>query len=120
MRITRETSPRYDKKLRFNQNQVSTIFSIRVVNDNQQAVLMKINKPILLRNENDNRFHSHQSTAILKIRIQSTTIPNYASPSLLYIYKKGKCVESLTVTRKHVDRFKKICQYGYINQTHAY
>ena len=86
MRITRETSPRYDKKLRFNQNQVSTIFSIRVVNDNQQAVLMKINKPILLRNENDNRFHSHQSTANLKSRPQSTTIPNYASPNLLYIY----------------------------------
>ena len=51
-------------------------FSIRRVNENQQAVLMIINKPILLRNENGYRFHSHQSTANLNLRTQSTTIPN--------------------------------------------
>ena len=81
---------------------------------------MRINKVKLLRNENGYRFYSHQSTANLNLRTQSTTIPNYASPNRLYIYKKWKCVEMLTVTRMHVDRFKKICQYGYINQTHAY
>lgn len=73
-----------------------------------------------MRNENDNRFQSHQSTANLKSRTQSATIPNTLIAKGLYIYKKWKCVEMLTVTRMHVDRFKKICQYGYINQTHAY
>ena len=72
-------------------------FSIRRVNENQQRVLMIINKSILLRNENGYRFHSHQSTANLKSRTQSTTIPNYASPNRLYIYKKWKCVELLTI-----------------------
>jgi len=57
---------------------------------------MKINKPILLRNENDNRFHSHQSTANLNLRTQSTTIPNTLIAKVLYIYKKWNCVESLT------------------------
>ena len=61
-------------------------FSIRRVNENQQAVLMIINKPILLRNENDNRFHSHQSTANLNLRIQFTTIPNTLIAKGLYIY----------------------------------
>ena len=97
MRITRETSPRYDKKIRFNQNQVSTIFSIRVINENQQVVLMRINKSILLRNRNGYRFHSHQSTANLNLRTQSATIPIFARPNRLYIYKKWKCVESLTI-----------------------
>ncbi len=115
MRISHKTSPQYDKKFTSNRIHLESIISIKRVNENQQVVLMRINKSILLRNENDNRFHSHQSTANLKSRTQSTTIPNYASPNRLYIYKKWKCVESLTVTRKHVDRFKKICQYGYIN-----
>ena len=44
------------------------LFSIRRVNENQQAVLMIINKPILLRNENGYRFHSHHSKANLTIR----------------------------------------------------
>ena len=35
-----------------------SIFSINRVNENQQVVLMRINKVKLLRNENDNRFHS--------------------------------------------------------------
>ena len=97
MRISHKRLPRYDKKIRFKQNQVSTIFSIRVVNENQQVVLMRINKSILLRNENDNRFHSHQSTANLNLRTQSATIPNTLIAKGLYIYKKWKCVESLTI-----------------------
>ena len=120
MRITRETAPRYDKKIRFNQNQVSTIFSIRVVNENQQVVLMRINKPILLRNENDNRFHSHHSKVILTIRTQSATIPIFARLNLLYIYKKWNCVESLTIPGKHVDSQKRLWHIGYIKLIHAY
>ena len=57
---------------------------------------MIINKSILLRNENGYRFYSHQSTANLNLRIQSTTIPNTLIAKGLYIYKKWKCVESLT------------------------
>ena len=60
---------------------------------------MIINKSILLRNENGYRFHSHQSTANLNLRTQSTTIPNTLIAKGLYIYKKWKCVESLTVSR---------------------
>ena len=86
--------------------------------------LLRINKRGLIENtagyENGYRFHSYDSQVFPTIRTQSTTIPNYASPNRLYIYKKWKCVESLTVTRKHVDRFKKICQYGYITFTDAY
>ena len=74
-------------------------FAIKRVNENQQAVLMRINKAILLRNENDNRFHSHQSTANLKSRTQSATIARSQVPLVLYIYKKWKCVDLLTVTR---------------------
>ena len=113
MRITRETSPRYDKKFTSNQLHLESIISIKRVNENQLELLMIINKQLLMR-------MSRQSQVNLKNRTQSATIPNTLIAKGLYIYKKGKCVESLTVTRKHVDRFKKICQYGYINQTHAY
>ena len=58
---------------------------------------MRINKVKLLRNENDNRFHSHQSTADLKSRTQSATITNTLISKVLYIYKKWKCVELLTI-----------------------
>ena len=75
-------------------------FAIKRVNENQQAVLMRINKAILLRNENDNRFHSHQSTANLKSRTQSATIASSLVSLVLYIYKKWKCVESLTIPGK--------------------
>ena len=51
---------------------------------------MIINKQLLMR-------MSRQSQVNLKSRTQSTTIPKYASPNLLYIYKKGECVESLTI-----------------------
>ena len=74
-----------------------SIFSINRVNENQQVVLMIINKVKLLRNENDNRFHSHQSTANLKSRTQSTTIASSLVSLVLYIYKKWNCVESLTI-----------------------
>ena len=113
MRITRETSPRYDKKFTLKELHLESIISIKIVNENQLELLMIINKQLLMR-------MSRQSQVNLKSRIQSATIPNTLIAKGLYIYKKGKCVESLTVTRKHVDRFKKICQYGYINQTHAY
>ena len=112
MRITRERSPRYDKKSRFNQNQVSTIFSIRVVNENQQVVLMRINKSILLRNENGYRFHSHHSKVILNLRNQSTTIPNTLIAKGLYIYKKWKCVESLTIPGKGLHYEKPMATLG--------
>ena len=58
---------------------------------------MIINKVKLLRNENGYRFHSHQSTANLNLRTQSATIPNTLIAKVLYIYKKWKCVESLTI-----------------------
>ena len=59
--------------------------------------LLIINKGKLLRNENGYRFHSHQSTANLNLRTQSATIPNTLIAKVLYIYKKWKCVESLTI-----------------------
>ena len=107
-------------KCRIEENQVRGLFSISRVNENQQAVLMIINKPILLRNENGYRFHSHHSKAILTIRTQSATIPIFARPNRLYIYKKWKCVESLTIPGKHVDSQKRSWHSRYINQTHAY
>ncbi len=73
------------------------LFSIRRVNENQQEVLMIINKGKLLRNENGYRFHSHHSKANLTIRTQSATIAGLLVSLVLYIYKKGKCVESLTL-----------------------
>ena len=73
-----------------------------------------------MRNENGYRFHSHQSTANLKSRTQSTTIARSQVSLVLYIYKKGKCVEMLTVTRMHVDSQKRSCHIGYITFTDAY
>ena len=86
--------------------------------------LLRINKIRLIENtagyENGYRFHSYDSQVFLTTRTQSTTIARSLVSLVLYIYKKGKCVESLTIPGKHVDSQKKICQYGYINQTHAY
>ena len=73
---------------------------------------MKINKPILLRNENDNRFHSHQSTANLNLRTQSATIPNTLIAKGLYIYKKWKCVESLTLPGSTLTGLKRFASMG--------
>ena len=50
-----------------------------------------------MRNENGYRFHSHHSKVNLNLRTQSTTIPNTLIAKGLYIYKKWKCVESLTL-----------------------
>ena len=113
MRITRETSPRYAKKFTSNQLHLESIFSIKRVNENQLELLMIINKQLLMR-------MSHQSQANLKSRTQSATIPKFARLNLLYIYKKGKCVEMLTVSRKHIDSQKRSCHIGYITFTHAY
>ena len=74
---------------------------------------MIINKQLLMR-------MSRQSQVNLKSRTQSTTIPNTLIAKGLYIYKKGKCVEMLTVSRKHVDSQKRSCHIGYITFTHAY
>ena len=77
-------------------DQESTILNKgRLMRINKWGLLI-INKPILLRNENGYRFHSHHSKANLTIRTQSTTIALFARLNLLYIYKKWKCVESLT------------------------
>ena len=96
MRISHKTVPQYDKKFTSNCIHLESIFSIKLG-------LMRINKRRLIENtaqyENDNRFHSHQSTANLKSRTQSATIPNTLIAKGLYIYKKWKCVEMLTVTR---------------------
>ena len=91
MRITRETSPQYDKKLQLKVAQVRAIFSIRVINENQLELLMIINKQLLMR-------MSRQSQVNLKSRTQSTTIPNTLIAKGLYIYKKWKCVASLTLS----------------------
>ena len=112
MRITRETSPQYDKKFTLNRILLGNTLSIKRVNENQQVVLMRINKSILLRNENDNRFHSHQSTANLNLRTQSATIPNTLIAKGLYIYKKWKCVEMLTVTRNTLTGLKVFANMG--------
>ena len=95
-------------------------FSIRRVNENQQAVLMIINKSILLRNENGYRFHSHQSTANLNLRTQSTTIPNTLISKVLYIYKKRKCVESLTIPGSWLTGLKVFAILGTSTTQQAY
>ncbi len=87
-------------------------FSIRRVNENQQAVLMIINKSILLRNENGYRFHSHQSTANLNLRTQSATIPNTLIAKGLYIYKKWKCLELLTILGCTLTGLKRFASMG--------
>ena len=94
MRISHKRSPRYDKKLRY---QESTILNKDRLMRINKSVLMRINKPILLRNENDNRFHSYDSQVFLTTRTQSATIPIFANRKALYIYKKWNCVESLTI-----------------------
>ena len=74
---------------------------------------MIINKQLLMR-------MSRQSQVNLKSRTQSTTIPNYASPNLLYIYKKGKCVEMLTVSRNTLTSEKVFANMGTSTTNNAY
>jgi len=71
---------------------------------------MRINKGLVIENENGYRFQnrsiendshlqSYDSQVFLTTRTQSTTIARSLVSLVLYIYKKWKCVESLTVTR---------------------
>ena len=110
----------YDKKIRFNVTQASSRFSIEVISENQLVRLMIINKEILMRNRNGNRFHSHQSTANLKSRTQSTTIPNFANPNRLYIYKKREMCGIADSFQVDVDRVKRSWHIGYIDTNNAY
>jgi len=110
-----------------NQNNVNKSPSIKFLLGDCFAIregLLRINKRRLIENtagnENGYRFHSYDSQVFPTIRTQCTTIPNYASPNRLYIYKKWKCVEMLTVTRMHVDSQKRSCHIGYITLTDAY
>ena len=86
MRISHKRSPRYDKKLRY---QESTILNKDRLMRINKSILMIINKQLLMR-------MSHQSTVNLNLRTQSATIPNTLIAKVLYIYKKWNCVESLT------------------------
>ena len=91
-----------------------SIFAIRVG-------LLRINKGVVIENENGYHFQmgilSHHSQVFLTTRTQSTTIPIFARHRRLYIYKKWKCVEMLTVTRWHVDKSKRSRHDRYINHT---
>ena len=91
MRISHKTSPRYAKKFSSNRISLGHTLSIRKLNENQLELLMIINKQLLMR-------MSRQSQVNLKSRTQSTTIPNTLIAKGLYIYKKWKCVESLTLS----------------------
>lgn len=119
LRMTHRINTQYDKKIRFKQNQVRGIFSIKVINENQLVRLMIINKEILMRNRNDNRFHSHDSWISRRSRTQSATIPNFANLNLLYIYiKRGLCWFA-DKTRERVDNGIKRIYIRYINQFFA-
>ena len=95
-------------------------FSIEVISENQLVRLMIINKEILMRNRNGNRFHSHQSTANLKSRTQSTTIPKFARHKVLYIYKKREMCGIADSFQVDVDRLKKRIYIRYIDTNNAY
>ena len=113
MRITRKRSPQYDKKLQLKVAQVRAIFSIRVINENQLEILMIINKQLLMR-------MSRQSQVNLKSRTQSATIPNTLIAKGLYIYKKGKCVESLTIPGSWLTGLKVFANMGTSTTNNAY
>ena len=85
--------------------------------------LLRINKIRLIENtagyENGYRFHSYDSQVFLTTRTQSTTIARSLVSLVLYIYKKGKCVESLTIPGKGVALSKSRIYIGYINQFFA-
>ena len=63
--------------------------------------LLRINKREFIENtaeyENGYRFHSYDSQVFLTTRTQSATIAKSLVSLVLYIYKKWKCVESLTI-----------------------
>ena len=81
MRISHNINAQYGKNLQLEVTQVEGIFSIKEINENQLKLLMIINKQLLMR-------MSLQSQLNLRLRTQSTTIPKFASPKVLYIYKK--------------------------------
>ena len=101
-------------------DQESTILNKdRLMRINKGGLLI-INKSILLRNENGYRFHSHQSTANLNLRTQSATIPNTLIAKGLYIYKKWKCVESLTIPGGRLTGLKDFAILGTSTTQQAY
>ena len=91
----------------------------RLMRINKGSLLI-INKGKLLRNENGYRFHSHQSTANLKTRPQSATIARSLVPLVLYIYKKWKCVESLTIPGGWLTGLKVFANMGTSTTHQAY
>ena len=98
-------------------DQESTILNKDKLMRINKGSLLIINKSILLRNENGYRFHSHQSTTNLKTRTQSATIACSLVSLVLYIYKKWKCVESLTIPGSWLTGQKVFANMGtYITQ----
>ena len=78
-----------------------------------KSILMIINKQLLMR-------MSHQSKANLNLRTQSTTIPNTLIAKGLYIYKKWKCVESLTIPGSRLTSLKVGYTLGTSTTNNAY
>ena len=74
---------------------------------------MIINKQLLMR-------MSHQSKANLNLRTQSTTIPNTLIAKVLYIYKKWKCVELLTILGGWLTVLKVFANMGTSTKHNAY
>ena len=110
-----------------NQNNVNKCPSNRIRLGHSFAIregLLRINKRGLIENtagnENGYRFHSYDSQVFPTIRTQSTTIPNYASPNRLYIYKKWKCVESLTIPGSWLTGLKVFANMGTSTTHQAY
>ena len=118
--MIRRMDTQYDKKTRFKQNQARGIFSINVINENQLVKLMIINKQILMRNRNDNRFYSHDSWISRRSRTQLTTIPKFANPKVLYIYIKRKMCWFADKTRERVDNGINRLYIRYIDTNNAY
>ena len=73
-----------------------------------------------MRNRNDNRFHSHDSRISRRSRTQSTTIPKFANPKVLYIYKKREMCGIADIYQVDVDRVKRSWHIGYIDTNTAY
>ena len=94
------------KNPQLNKNKCNKYPSIKFHLDDCFAIregLLRINKRRLIENyglnENGYRFHSYDSQVFLTTRTQFTTIARSLVSLVLYIYKKWKCVEMLTVTR---------------------
>ena len=92
---------------------------------------MRINKGLVIENENGYRFqngsnengyrfHSYDSQVFLTTRTQSTTIARSLVPLVLYIYKKWKCVESLTIPGSWLTGLKVFANMGTSTTNNAY